>query len=1612
MFYDEAPNYLKAADFHNIADENTSLFDDVANALGNAPAFGQVAAASALNSFYNSAVAFTNLSRAEDMEFEQRDTAEWIASYDDNLAQYYEDNKAAADIVGFVAGSFIPGTAGVKGLNAAQKALRAAEAGMVGSNMRLATNLLAPSMQHYVKKEAADLAGKSAAYSMFHQNSLKALASGTHQAVLESLAFELAVTATLFKSPILEDMDAWDITKNIAMGGVFGGAIGALGSSASTYFGVKGLLRNADARQKAVTSSTQLGASGAETRFADRIVAGLDDEARLAREITPDEVRARKVAQGETGYSISDEAIRTEVHQLNRLRNDNLQKLRNDRRVQVRTMANGDDQVGNLVADLGDRLPMQGRFSVFHNMTEVARAGAKTKLDKLKSATRAMLPGMKRKEVDELLEAQEEATSLYIRVHSGKVGDVMAGKAGHARLADKYSAKEIDELVTKANARAMDATDFRKVKNLDDMQLRYIAARSGKGVVFNDKTVLGAWDIPFLEEAVRAKVPELKVRTDSGVLEIKGAKNVEDFVANAKEEVALAQMTAKRGAEVAEIASNIRRDYLEAGSKAAQLDKTAAFDAIGSYAAEASKFYGRQIDPTELLKTPRTVKATYSTKEMVDEAGMVMEGMQMIKYRQKLAKETADRVFAKFAGEMATLFPEIPESLLLKANRTGTGAGVLTNAGAEYGTLEEMTSYVGNLVSELTKKRIAALTDDINPVALALRNNPEAAVSFSTINEILSGTTERYVLNEAGDALIPRKLQEYYRKLADDAENLEPPKLQEGAPESIPLDSAELVAAVKMHIQRNGKRNEEWKELYAAQGLEDSKHADVFYPFRPSPNDYKFVAFVKDETLTGAGHTKMLFANTAKDLEDQIAKVPSQYSVFTKGQSEEFYTARGEWEYDKTLHDNYIDADMQTRGVSGRFFPMTDPAKIVNTWLADHIAKENTIIKQAVGLKYEKEITELRRLGELYTGTQRSYVGSLGVVDKLEQASKNPYLAQVKAMLNVTKLEDIKPWVTANQALDRVVSKAYEGVQAILGRGTSHISDTQVDEINGVMDKLGFRSAYYDAATHIMANSSVPKGVLAKFVRESNAFLTSTVLRLDFFNSINNLLGNTVLFSAEMKSLLKAVNKGDADRAGELAKLMKINLPGVEGQLIKSPAKLISNSMKRLYGEGDASKQLIEEYKKRGMAPDLTDQFFKALDSMSLTGSETVRDLSTKSARLKEAWSKFVEKGEKVTLNKYAEQFNRLIAADVMKQVTEIAVKQGILDERAAWAYVNTFTNRVNGVIRAAERPLMFQGPIGQAMGLFQSYQFNLMQQMFRYVGDGNRKIAAMAMGLQGAIYGAASLPGFSAINNYLIAGASGNEGRTDLYNIANTILGKAGSEWLMYGAPSNILRASLFTRGDTNPRTWSIVPNPTNPSELPFVAAYSKAFSSMHGALKNASNGAPVWDSFVSGIEHSGFSRPLAGMAAVSRSLTNPDGKVTATDRSGSIVGSNDLVTWASLVRVAGAKPIDEAIINNAYYRINANAVKDREKRKEIATQVKLSVLGGNQLTSEQVEAFAERYVQYGGKQTGFNQFMMEQYKNTDATRAEQMARALNSSYARNLQQLMGGRDSLSELD
>jgi hypothetical protein len=328
------------------------------------------------------------------------------------------------------------------------------------------------------------------------------------------------------------------------------------------------------------------------------------------------------------------------------------------------------------------------------------------------------------------------------------------------------------------------------------------------------------------------------------------------------------------------------------------------------------------------------------------------------------------------------------------------------------------------------------------------------------------------------------------------------------------------------------------------------------------------------------------------------------------------------------------------------------------------------------------------------------------------------------------------------------------------------------------------------------------------------------------------------------------------------------------------------------------------------------------------------------------------------------------------------------LDAKTSLAYMNTFVNRVNGIYVASQRPVLFQGPVGQAIGLFQTYQFNLMQNVFRHFQNGDKKSAAMLFGLQSSIFGLQGLPGFHIINDYLVGTAKGNPEHEDLFSTV--------PKFMLYGSASWLSDSSLFTRGDITPRNLTVVPMPWN---APIVTASAAVINNGINFFKNLGNGAGAVESALFAIEHNGVNRPLAGIAASMAGET--------TTSKGTLVAKNlDILSWDTALRAVGAKPMDEAVALEANYRMLMYQAHDKALRESLGRAVKLKLLAGDEIGDDEAEALAANYAKYGGTQQGFNRWMVALTKGSEESVVNKLMGKVNTPYGRRMQEIMGGEE------
>jgi len=1580
----EVPAYLLAADNHNLGNNRGgSWFDSTTweqkfDSVGKMIATGVL---SGVNSFYNTGVAIGNMF-GDNSEY--RDTKDLVIStFDSNMGEYYDQNRTAADLVGFIAGSIIPGVAGVKLLNAGQSALSAAASrGFIGSNLSKATGLLVPQTEKYIALAAKDISAASATFSAINANGVKALAAGFWQNTLEAAAFETAVQATMFKSPILDGQDTSDIIKNIAFGGLVGGVIGGAFEAAGTLTAVKKLVSAEELRVKPFSSRT---VTQEGTTPAEKVILMAEDKE-----------TARIPNFAEDNYDVKLSAAK-----------DKLTRIDNEIRTEIHKIVPGEDsELGNMVADATYGQGSKNAIETFLHTDEIARIGQPTKVEA------AINKLAKERQVDPTLQVS------FVKLTGEGAGQVVDEAPVIMNLADKVkiSAKNNTKQAVESEVRSFNfkpgqvwnPVRLSQVTGHFEAEARHIWADTLLSEI-KEGSAIHQWDIPVLERAYKDGITNIKVVNDKGqVLKefFSSPSELWKHIVDTKLQVAndLIEKYSLKGNEFVERSTVAIAKIVN--TKVARLEGTVGKDFEDFRAWQTAKDSYMKDLSAKGLKTPANetadprflpsyAKVTRRAKDLTDLNGNVIDAMTFIKQQQKMIEQATNNVVAKAAGDLYDSIPNIPDSTLLKADRYGAGAKLLSYANGGYGSLESLTQLMGSVTKQL-KERFRSNTSDMLEGTLAnMGRKQEAAIEFDTINQKATRSAKQWVRYtdevDGGEYLVTKDALKAHTDA--DTGALDFDSLFAELPEDlIKIHNKETSDFVDAHITLAGNRTTTYRELRATQGHQDVKDPDVFRPIRQSPNDYPFFAFVKDPRVTGQGHTTMISAASESKLQEMIGKVPKEYTVYTKRDTEEFFKARNEYEYQRTLHENYIDGDLKSRGIMSDFFTKTDPQKIVNDILKQHLREDDTLAVELMRAKNQRAFDWLEDQGHAYTKVSASKFGSYS--DRLEKAGTNPYLDYIKTALDISKAPEYTLLHGFNKFLDNAVSKAVGEVSDLFAKART---TEDLDKINGLLTKYGMGTGYRDAATDLLANHTAPKGELTKFVRSANAILSRLTLGLDPLNAVNNAIGANILRSTELKQITDAIKSGDSELAGKLADLLKVDLPGGVGKMT-SPTKLVAKAFNNFLKDDGT---LAARYKAAGLIKDSTTQFKDILDDFTLKGTETVGELNSRISKSLKTAQTLAEKGEKYTGNKLAEEMNRFISADCMRQLTDLAVEKGLMNPAEQLSYMNTFVNRVEGNVIASQRPVMFQGPVGQAIGLFQSYQFNLMQQMFRYVGEGTGKDAAMLLGLQGTFYGLQGLPAFQFINQHIVGTASGNTKHVDLYDSTYGIVGKQMGDLLMYGLPSNLLQANLYSRGDINPRQVTILP--TSIPEIPFVGAFGKFLGSVKDTAFKISQGGQVWESMLQGLEHNGLSRPLAGLAQTMQAM-GEGGKVYSTTSKGSILFSNDFMSWATAVRLAGGRPLDEAIVNDGIFRIHSYSQYDLNKMKDLQETVKTSVIQGNTPSDSQIIKFSEEYVKSGGKQLQFNKFMVNQFKSANTSESQKIVTQLQNPFAQKLQVIMGG--------
>lgn len=557
--------------------------------------------------------------------------------------------------------------------------------------------------------------------------------------------------------------------------------------------------------------------------------------------------------------------------------------------------------------------------------------------------------------------------------------------------------------------------------------------------------------------------------------------------------------------------------------------------------------------------------------------------------------------------------------------------------------------------------------------------------------------------------------------------------------------------------------------------------------------------------------------------------------------------------------------------------------------------------------------------------------------------------AKVKnILLGSNNLNEYTPWKHTNENFEIVTSyglgKVSEIFQAVaspvktlakVGKPSDYVDN--MDKINYEMFSKKLAEAgvpnpfqVFDDAT---AAQLYKKGkleeapdVAKRMVYAGNAFAATMALRmLDLASPLVNIMSLPILTTMAKATNMPPKLLGAAKEAGLSPNLASIMHEGMR----------LSNSK---IGEA-----LAERWAKEGHFTSYVTESNKAL--------RMTRSFQKDSAYYLES---FVNNRFMDTMSWTADKAEDMIRYHTMFAGYALAKKvYPQLGDTGATIFARDFMDRAVGNYHSGQRPVMFQGTMGVAMGLFQTYMLTMAQNIYRHLELKDYKNLGKAMLAQSTIFGAGSLPGFDIVSQAI--GDNFSDENIDLTTGTFRASDDKVATSVIFGLPAN-LGPALFTRGDISPR----IPNPTNFNSIAAVNMVNQSAQAVSNVVSAVQEGKNFGSAALQALSLQSVSRPIARVSELATGYS--------ISRAGDVFSApSEVYTFNGIAsRIMGARPIEEAIARESLHLDKTYARADREARMEVTGKLKKAIRN-NELEDNDLEELAAAYMKKGGSAQGW---------------------------------------------
>lgn len=710
-----------------------------------------------------------------------------------------------------------------------------------------------------------------------------------------------------------------------------------------------------------------------------------------------------------------------------------------------------------------------------------------------------------------------------------------------------------------------------------------------------------------------------------------------------------------------------------------------------------------------------------------------------------------------------------------------------------------------------------------------------------------------------------------------------------------------------------------------------------------NPKD-KYIAYV----INKLDHTTtLLHSKTEEGLQDAIriykarpdVSIGRTHDIVERGTDQRLYNIL-QGRHDPTFAQS-ADVAMLHSGASANARPGVSAERLVDIINAyEHQLNYN--IKSMAELQFSDVFDFLRQSSEYTQASVKGQPAASGIFRKTKPDAASVLM---KTILGKSTIDESYLWRGTNQIYSAILEKGLNTIaevmdpvlnvgKTIFGKGKSasaqdYAAYAQELEARGIPNPFAVFTQYEQerAALFHADRTAITESLAPRITVLANTMAATSLLRVgELGQAYVNAISLPILMTSEISSKLPAKFMG-TDLVGrpELGAVKTIFDGWRYKGLAADPAVAKAKELNLFKG-------VVSE----------ADELFRRTRSVDPGVLSATEDLLR---------SRTVEMLSKAT--DWSEQFVREKAFMTGLYIARKSYPG--INDNGALIFARDFMERTIGNYSAAQRPTMFQGTFGVAMGLFQTYMLTMAQSLFRHLEKGEFKALAKAMLMQSTIFGAKSLPGFN-----IVSEAIGNHFSDDNVDpITGTFrdLPDGLAQSIIYGLPSN-LPPAITTRGELQPR----IPDPTQGiNAIPAVNLTVQVYDAMRRVANSVfSVDKTAGQGIMEALTLQSISRPVARLAEFGTSHS-----ITA--KGNTIAGPEEIWTWNSAIaRGFAARPISEVRARDAVHLNTVYGSIDRDRRQEITQQLRTHLRSGT-LNPTIVSELAEQYMRTGSP-SGWN--------------------------------------------